>query len=98
MLVWFTKFYLSFNASLTADVTNVDLGRIMRTMEMNIWLLEALFVLNIEIFHINIWLLVMSKTFWAVTSKSKNVYSKIFWNQLASSKTGNLNNFKTKII
>ena len=34
--------------------TNANLGRIMRIMEMNIWLLERLFVLNSQIFDINI--------------------------------------------
>ena len=34
--------------------TNANLGRVMRIMEINIWSLEPLFVLNIEIFDINI--------------------------------------------
>ena len=34
--------------------TNANLGRIMRIMEINIWLLKPLFVLNIQIFDINI--------------------------------------------
>ena len=34
--------------------TNANLGRIMRIIEINIWLLEPLFVLNIQIFNINI--------------------------------------------
>ena len=34
--------------------TNANLGRIMRIIEINIWLLEPLFVLNIQIFDINI--------------------------------------------
>ena len=33
---------------------NAKLGRIMRIMEINIWLLETLFVLSIQIFDINI--------------------------------------------
>ena len=55
--------------------TNANLGRIMKIMEMDILLLEPLFVLNIQIFDINIWLLVMSKTLYGVTkmvSKSRN--------------------------
>ena len=31
--------------------TNAKLGRIMRIMEINIWLLETLFVLSIQIFE-----------------------------------------------
>ena len=31
--------------------TNAKLGRIMRIMEINIWLLEMLFVLSIQIFE-----------------------------------------------
>ena len=34
--------------------TNAKLGRIMRIMDINIWLLEPLFVLSIQIFDINI--------------------------------------------
>ena len=44
-------------------------------MEMNIWLLELLLVVNIQIFDINIWLFLMSKTLFGVTkmvSKSRN--------------------------
>ena len=34
--------------------TNAKLGRIMRIMEINNWLLEALFILSIQMFDINI--------------------------------------------
>ena len=41
--------------------TNANLGQIMRIMEMNIWLMEPLFILYIQIFNVNICILVMSK-------------------------------------
>ena len=47
--------------------TSANLGRIMWIMETNIWLLELLLVLNIQIFDIYIWLLVKSKSLFQVT-------------------------------
>ena len=45
-----------FNYSYNVDLlpTNAKLGRIVRIMEINIWLLEPLFVLSIQMFDINI--------------------------------------------
>ena len=57
----------------------------MRIMEMNIRLLEQLFVLSILTFDINIRLLVMSKTLLGVTemvSKSRNHVSTVSRNLL----------------
>ena len=68
-----TVIQVSYNVDLLP--TNANLGRIMRIMEINIGLLEPLFVLNIQIFDINIWLLVVSKTLCGITkmvSKSRN--------------------------
>ena len=55
--------------------TNANLRWIMRIMGINIWLLEPLFILKIQIFDINIWLLVVSKTLFGITKlvlKSRN--------------------------
>ena len=57
--------------------TNSNLGQ-MRIMEMNIWLLEPLFILYFQIFNINIWILVMSRTLFGITkmvSKSTSTAS-----------------------
>ena len=45
-----TVIKVSYNVDLLP--TKANLGRIMRIMEINIWLLEPLFVLNIQIFDI----------------------------------------------
>ena len=45
-----TVIQVSYNVDLLP--TNANLGRIMRIMEINIWLLEPLFILNIQIFNI----------------------------------------------
>ena len=47
-----TAIQVSYNVDLVP--TNAKLGRIMRIMEINIWLLETLFVRGIQIFDINI--------------------------------------------
>ena len=46
--------YIQFELCSVLLPTNANLGRIMRIMEINIWLLEPLFVLNTQIFDINI--------------------------------------------
>ena len=53
-----TVIWVSYNEVLLP--TKAKLGRIMRIMEINIWLLETLFVLSIQIFNINISLLAVS--------------------------------------
>ena len=45
-----TVIQVSYNVDLRQ--TNANIGRIMRIMEINIWFLEPLFVLNIQIFDI----------------------------------------------
>ena len=45
-------FKVSYNVDLLP--TNAKRGRIMRIMKINIWLLEALFIVSIQIFDINI--------------------------------------------
>ena len=47
-----TGIQVSYNVDLLP--TNSKLGRIMRIMKINIWLLEALFILSIQIFDVNI--------------------------------------------
>ena len=47
-----TVIQVSYNVDLLP--TNAKLGRIMRIMEINIWLVETLFVLSFQIFDINI--------------------------------------------
>ena len=57
----------------------------MTIMEMNVWLLEPLFVQNIQIFDINILLLVMFKTLFGVTKmifKKRNHVFTASWNLL----------------
>ena len=49
-----TVFRIQVSHSVDLLPTNANLRRIMRIMEINIWLLESLFVLNIQIFDINI--------------------------------------------
>ena len=68
-----TVIQVSYNVDLLW--TNAKLERIMRIMEISIWLLDPLFVLSIQIFDINIWLLAVSKTLFGITkmiSKSRN--------------------------
>ena len=48
--------------------TSVNLGRITWIIETNIWLLALMFVLNIQIFNIYIWLLVKPKSLFQVTN------------------------------
>ena len=48
--------------------TSVNLGRITWVMKTNIWLLALMFVLNIQIFDIYIWLLVKPKSLFQVTN------------------------------
>ena len=53
--------------------TNSNLGQIMRIMEMNISLLEPLFILYVQIFNNNILILAMTKTLFGITKMvSKN--------------------------
>ena len=68
-----TVIQVSYNVDLLP--TNTKLGRIMKIMEIDIWSLETLFVLSMQIFDINIWLLVVSKTLFGITkmiSKGRN--------------------------
>ena len=53
--------------------TSVNLGRITWIMETNIWLLALMFVLNIQIFDIYIWLLVKPKSLFQVTNMISEV-------------------------
>ena len=69
----FYEWFLQFGSTLLP--TNANFGRIIWIMDTNVWLLEPLFVLNIQLFDIYIWLLVMSKSLSGVkkmVSKSRN--------------------------
>ena len=52
--------------------TDSNLGQIMRTMQMNVWSLELLIILYIQIFNTNIWILVMSKILFEITKMVSN--------------------------